>query len=455
MKTIYMECTSTLHSNLNTGIQRTVRNLARHAVVESTIQGYQIKFISLKDRTFREISIEELTTVPGFPGRTEKLLRWIRKTLLTGVDQTRSAFESWLPNEKFKNFVNAPRYQFGLAWLICLPFSAPRLLKNIIRQSISRNSEKENNCEHLHSGDILFMPDSNWDLANIWPAVEKFRKQEGYVVTMVHDLIPLSHPEYCVPSYVQAFTSWINESKYHTDFYICNSRTTEISLRDYLETNSPHENPTPSGFFLLGSDLDLTPDTGAPSNLTTRITSEGLPTFLVVGSLEPRKNIGFVLDAFDLIWSTNENIQLIFVGHNTWKVESTLARIRNHRLYGKRLHWLREASDSDLGHLYNSSTALIFASKAEGFGLPLVEALQRGLPVLCSDIPVFHELADGKARFFKLETIDQLVAAIVETVSDRDTTPHSAQPWPSWRDSCRSALSTIIDQHKVSRTLPL
>jgi alpha-1,2-rhamnosyltransferase len=116
------------------------------------------------------------------------------------------------------------------------------------------------------------------------------------------------------------------------------------------------------------------------------------------------------------------------------------------------LFWVRDASDTDLEYLYQNATALVFASMIEGFGLPIVEAMQRGLPVLCSDLPVLRELADGKASFFGLESNDELVAAVTAAATamrEAGTPPRVVYPWMSWRTSCEHLLAKVTAAHSA------
>lgn len=445
---IYIECTGTFRSGNNTGIQRTVRNLARHASNVANELGYTVKLVVTKKEDLVEIPQEKLVDVRLDWGRRSRLWRRTQQAALSLVDTTRRNLESLHPSSRWKDFISAPRYRFGLAWLICLPFSGPRFIARLVRsRAVHAPQSTPNTPSQSRRGDILFMPDATWDIGDIGPIAKAFRQQGGYVVTMVHDLIPLSHPEYCVSSLVHAFTKWIETSCEYTDLYICNSYSTESSLRDYLaiKSEADHRN-IPSCHFHLGSDLDLNRNNGKPQHALVQLIDSRIPCFLVVGSIEPRKNLDFVLDAFDQAWDTNQNIRLIIVGHNSWKVDSLLLRIRKHPLYGDRLHWFQNASDTDLEYLYQEAHSLIFASRIEGFGLPLVEAMQRGLPVFCSDIPVFHELAKENAQYFSLESTTQLTQLLLAAAeAPRENASHIS--WLSWRKSCEAALGTIVARH--------
>jgi glycosyltransferase involved in cell wall biosynthesis len=106
-------------------------------------------------------------------------------------------------------------------------------------------------------------------------------------------------------------------------------------------------------------------------------------------------------------------------------------------------------ADSELDYAYRHASALIIASKAEGFGLPVVEAFQYGLPVLCSDIEVFREIADGRAMFFSLDDPARLTAALDDFCATHDPALRrlrDPQPWLTWRESTEQLLDVLLAQ---------
>ena len=91
-----------------------------------------------------------------------------------------------------------------------------------------------------------------------------------------------------------------------------------------------------------------------------------------------------------------------------------MQRISTHAELGNRLFWWSDASDAELAFLYSKAAGLVFPSFVEGFGLPLIEALARGVPVLASDIPIFREIGTGHTRFFDPEDPASLAVAVRE-----------------------------------------
>jgi glycosyltransferase involved in cell wall biosynthesis len=115
-----------------------------------------------------------------------------------------------------------------------------------------------------------------------------------------------------------------------------------------------------------------------------------------------------------------------------------------HAEAGRRLLVIRDATDSDLKWLYENATALIMASEVEGFGLPIVEARQMGLPVICSDIAVFRELAAPGTEFFRRGSVDDLTKVIRSHIVSQRPRERSSDGWISWRQSSRQLLDAIL-----------
>jgi alpha-1,3-rhamnosyl/mannosyltransferase len=142
----------------------------------------------------------------------------------------------------------------------------------------------------------------------------------------------------------------------------------------------------------------------------------GLPeTFLLfVSSLEPRKNIGLLVDA---LAAANTDIPLVLAGWDGWGDKQWHQTIQSTRLRG-RVFFTGHVPDSDLKALYAGATALVYPSLYEGFGLPIVEAMASGCPVICADTASMPEVAGDAALYIDPERVDSLVHAIETLVHD-------------------------------------
>lgn len=131
--------------------------------------------------------------------------------------------------------------------------------------------------------------------------------------------------------------------------------------------------------------------------------------FLYVGSAEDHKNINVLLNAFRVISKDNKDIHLCIIGK--WapnQVENLLDFLKENNLENK-LHYLGYVSTTELQCLYKNCLSFVFPSSYEGFGLPILEAMACGAPIIMSDIPVFREISYSDSLFFKTNDTKKLV----------------------------------------------
>jgi glycosyltransferase involved in cell wall biosynthesis len=123
-------------------------------------------------------------------------------------------------------------------------------------------------------------------------------------------------------------------------------------------------------------------------------------------------------------------------------------RLLNHHELGRRLFWLEGISDEYLEKVYAASTCLIAASEGEGFGLPLIEAAQHGIPIIARDIPVFREIAGDYAFYFRNTESGVLACAIRDWLALFEAGRHpksNALPRLTWRESTEVLKRVIFE----------
>lgn len=164
---------------------------------------------------------------------------------------------------------------------------------------------------------------------------------------------------------------------------------------------------------------------------------------LYVGNAYPHKNLDTLLTAFVLLRKkkTSANTKLVLVGNDDFFYRRLKAKAATLGLHDD-VVFFGQANDSELFHLYTYARAFVFPSLMEGFGLPALEALSLGCPVIVSDIPVFHEILGDTARY--VDPRDP--AAIAGAISDTETmqNKHRAQlprvPY-NWRSMAERTLA--------------
>ena len=203
--------------------------------------------------------------------------------------------------------------------------------------------------------------------------------------------------------------------------------------------------PEQVAYFYLGSELH--PENEDDDQLPN-IFVKNDPYFLVVGSIEPRKNHNLILDAFEILWQEGKMVNLVIVGGHGWKSGAFINRVKIHPMYKKRLFMLRSTTDAELALLYSKTLALIFASMVEGFGLPIVEAFQRGARVICSDIPVFREIASENATYFDPASPISLARKISDTYRPFEWTMPQVDAkfvsWITWKQSAEQLITKLL-----------
>jgi glycosyltransferase involved in cell wall biosynthesis len=172
-----------------------------------------------------------------------------------------------------------------------------------------------------------------------------------------------------------------------------------------------------------------------------------VPSFLMVGTIEPRKGHEAVLTAFEALWAEGHQINLVIIGRKGWLVDALCRKLAGHEQLGKHLFWFEGASDEYLDLVYEKSSCLMAASEGEGFGLPLIEAAQRGLPIIARDIPVFREVAGTGAHYFCGEGAVPVVNAVKEWLNlhaRNEHPPSDGMPWLTWTQSAAQLEQVLL-----------
>jgi glycosyltransferase involved in cell wall biosynthesis len=300
-------------------------------------------------------------------------------------------------------------------------------------------------------GDVLFMLDSAWSQPQHFvPLLQRALDSGSVVVGFVYDLIPLRYPQTCVPYMPETFRLWLEQTVRYADAIVCISRATADDLAAYVhERGLAHRPGLRIDYAHLGSDLDNAVHAEASSAIRTLFDGKG-SVFLMVGTLEPRKDYPCALDAFEQLWQSGRDVALCIAGKAGWNVEALVERLRSHREFGKRLFWIERVDDADLDHAYRHAAGLIQASIAEGFGLPILEAAARGTPVICSDIAVFREVAGTGAHYFAVGASASLARTLEQLLDSRfePCAPTSTTVIRNWNDCARDVLDAVRGARK-------
>jgi glycosyltransferase involved in cell wall biosynthesis len=323
----------------------------------------------------------------------------------------------------------------------------------VLNSKISRVGETRDEWVEFCQGDILLFLDLHPSAAiSHIKKIQYLRNKGVFVYHVVYDILPALKPEFFWPDLCTEFHEWLLAIS-NSDGAICISRSVADELAEWLETNGPKRlRPFNIGWFHLGADVEKSmPSRGLPDEASQLLDQLAIrPSFLMVGTIEPRKGQAQTIAAFEQLWAEGVNANLVILGKMGWNVDELLEILRHNAELGERLFLLEGISDEYLEKIYAASTCLIAASEGEGFGLPLIEAAQHCLPIIARDIPVFQEVAGEHAYYFSGKEPADLAFAINEWLAlyKSGQYPKSDNlPWLTWKQSTKMLLDLILNPY--------
>lgn len=391
---LFLDVTATSHSDLKTGIERVARALML-ALLQNPPAGYRIEPVYLSDKS-----------------------------------------GSW-------NYHYARRYTLDML-------------------GVAHDWATEERVDPV-AGDVLIGLDLSGDTlvrANEAGLIQYYRDTGVAVWFMLHDLLPLRMPHVFPPGTEPGFAQWLKVLT-GMDGVVAVSKAVADDLQAWVKEQALERKGKRAlqiDWSHHGADLaNSAPSKGMPASAEqTLSTLRAKPTFLLVGTVEPRKSYLQALEAFELLWDEGVDVNLAIVGGEGWKalgdearrdIPETIARLREHPQQGQRLFWLTGISDEYLEQVYASSACLVFTSVGEGFGLPLIEAAQHGLPILARDIPIFREVALDHAYYFKGEQPADLAQSIKAWLALFEQGQHpdsKGMPSLTWAQSAQRLTEIVL-----------
>ena len=242
--------------------------------------------------------------------------------------------------------------------------------------------------------DLLWVPHYN---APLWHS----RK----MVVTIHDVAPLAIPEILGNALKRGYAKLLIERAVkQASAILCVSQFTESELVSRLGVDARKMTVTP-----LGLDNDW-PVAAAP-----QVEADGSPYLLYVGNVKPNKNLSLLLKAFAAVRNRMPH-RLVLAGKIRGFSSGDEAVIRQASAMGDRVRFAGEVSDAELCRLYAGASALVLPSLYEGFGLPVLEAMQLGCPVLASTAGSLPEVGGDAAFYFDPHSVEDLAERLLETL---------------------------------------
>lgn len=323
------------------------------------------------------------------------------------------------------------------------PFAVGSLPSKVIREGGYR-IRKAINAEHARFDPNQFPPGAVYHSPfYALPAEIRASKRVAKLLT-VSDLIPVLRPEWFPDS--ETSVRQVLDTLPPDAFVTTISEATKNDFCNYTGFDPARVTP-----ILLAASSDLFyPVTDEARKLAVRQQfglGEG-PYLLSLATLEPRKNIDHLIRCFVRLIEAGElpnDLNLVLVGTKGWKIDALLAEVAKNERIRSRLVFTGFVPDADLAPLYAGALAFAYPSLYEGFGLPPLEAMQCGLPVITSNVSSLPEVVGDAALLVPPTDVDALCQALLTVVnSDAVRADLSAK---AVKRATLFTWSTFIDEH--------
>lgn len=272
--------------------------------------------------------------------------------------------------------------------------------------------------DRFEPGSVFLDIDATWNPTTQprGELLETLARTDIHSVLFVHDLLPQTHPEWFIPQLVEVSTAHLDAHLRAGSSLLCNSHyTAEVVTRYAQDHGVAIGAPT---VVPMGASTNAAPSTTARSAGCPEVSPDPSPYFLTVGTIEPRKNHAVILDAFAQVRDSCPEARWIVVGRPGWHHDAVTERLESAHAGG--VEWRGDVGDAELDELYRGAHAIVIASLDEGFGLPVIEALQRGAAVLASNRGALCEAGGPLAEYFDPTSPDELAALMRRHLLDAD-----------------------------------
>jgi glycosyltransferase involved in cell wall biosynthesis len=264
------------------------------------------------------------------------------------------------------------------------------------------------------------------ELASLWRNISWHKVRP---VFFVHDLIPLTHPQFCRAGEPERHRQRVSRMLRGAAI-VANSKHTLTELANFAQTNGV-DMPR-SCVALLAPAQQYASKLIANSATAAWAKKPKLskkPYFLIVGTIEPRKNHAMLLDVWRHLLSTLpvERVpDLVVIGQTGWNCAAIEQQLRDTAQFKGCVKWIAQCDDAEMAQWMHGACALLFPSYVEGFGMPAVEALLAGTPVIASDLAVFRESVAQVPAYLPIDDVPAWTEQITR-YAQADSPQRSAQ----------------------------
>jgi len=417
---VLIDCTQTLATPRNAGIPRVVRNITRHGGAAAALHCATIVPVRFEDDHFVRLSLSQAGDIidavqPPCTSNAHPVLRRLRKLLV--------------------------------------PMTIVRSIRSQLRRLT--HQPRPGTLVEFRPNDTLLLADSSW-ATRYWHVIDRARHAGTRVGVVQYDFIPHTHPEFVTKRLAATYRSWMEKTLKRADFVAAISDAVAVEAREELRRmgRNPELGTPLVQAFRLGADVKPPSKAGTVRReLLDFLAASTIQPYLTVGTIEPRKNQTILPDVFDEVWRQVPDARLLVAGFVGWKGDELVRRLHSHPRYGTHLMHFGDLNDTELLHAYGHARALIFPSHAEGYGLPIVEALSHGMRVFASDIPAHREVGGPWCVYFAPRDVVRLAGHIVRW--ERDGVFPAPQPEgsfaaPTWQQATEQLMQIVFAGSSVA-----
>lgn len=261
---------------------------------------------------------------------------------------------------------------------------------------------------------------------------------------VIHDLVYLDFPEYGSSKSVRDLTRFVPRAIRRASFVMTVSQFSKQRIVSAYHIPADQVITT----FIPPNKVVVLNDGRKDEILQARGITK--PYIFFIGTMEPRKNIKTLLDAYAILPDTlRHQYSLVLAGKIDWKYQGTKVKIEQLQAAGHDIHYLGYVDDETQAALYQGARLFVIASNYEGFGMPILEALSYGVPCVASNISVFHEVGGDAITYFNQEEPVDIAATITSSLTN-PVDPQALKEYVASRPQWDTISRSVVDHIQAS-----
>lgn len=266
-------------------------------------------------------------------------------------------------------------------------------------------------------GSTMMILGSFWSHENMVDQYIPAKVAGAKIVSMIYDLIPISHPEYCDAGLVSAFTASLSELAMAADMFITISDHTRATTKAFCAASTTRAFPIETVPLAHTLSVGTTQSDDWPTQLQRL---QGREYVAYVSTIEGRKNHAYVVNVWRRLIEAGHTVpDLVFIGRRGWRIEGLTNLLESTGFLDGRVHLAHGLSDAELSAVYSGSLFTVFSSFVEGWGLPVGESLIHGKMCAASGTSSIPEVGGDFVDYFDPNNLEDGVRVIGRLIQDR------------------------------------